>query len=325
MRWYNFIIIILLTIVSSCGKDCSDVCNPECKDYDPCKCTPKTSADFKMEIQAGYRWFEIDLISPSCPPYVRFTAKDSTADEYLWEIGADTFQTRSCVLGCFPKKTNIPIKLTVKRKRPNTSCHPNDKGFDSLTKFLYSADIGDAYIRNNTSDCSPKPPENTIDKTIIGKFRGYNKSNPNKIFDMEYIKFKSMCKTETKKGVLGLVNNWIIPTVDIVNLPYEGNSVHKSFFVENKYANFTNVNSASADGLALLDGEARGDYQVLQAGYYLDEQFKDSIPLSKYYGFFKFYAYLDAKDKDKLTFEYWYRDTITRRIRSDVFIGTRVP
>lgn len=319
--------ILAIGLIYGCCKDCSDVCNPDCNNYDPCICTPKTNANFKMEIQAGNRWFEIDLISPGCPPYVRFTANDSTADEYLWEIGADTFQTRSCVLGCFPVKTYVPIKLTVKRKNPNKTCHPDDNGFATLTKNLYSADISDNYNYNNNNDCTFQLPLNIIDKTIRGKYRGYNKSNPTRIFDMQFISYKSNCFTETKKGLLGIYSSWRIPSIDIVNIPYEGNSVHKSFFTENKYWNIGAGGSHSVDGIYLYDNKksASGDYMAIQGGFYTDEEFKDSTPISKYYSFFKFYGYLDIKDKDKFTFEYWYRDTLTRKIRSDVFIGTRVP
>lgn len=331
MKSYSLILLLGLWMVSGCCKDCYDVCNPDCDNYNPCICTPKTSADFKMEIQAGNRWFEIDLISPGCPPYVRFTAIDSTADEYLWEIGAETFQTRSCVVGCFPRTTHVPIKLSVKRKKPNTSCHPDDKGFDSLTKYLYSADLSDKYVYNNNNDCSFQLPENRTDKTIRGKFRGYNKSNPSRTFEMQYNGYKAFCKTDYKQGILGLYSAWNIPTLDLINIPYEGNSVHKSFFVEGKHINLNTNGSQTVDGIKVADSKLAGDYQALQAGWYFDDYYMetkklwDTVPLIKYYGFFKFYAYLDAKDKDKLTFEYWYRDTITRKIRNDVFIGTRVP
>lgn len=322
MKGYVYLIAIMLGFVSGCGKDCTDPNNPECSNYDPCYGKQETSADFYTEIKRGNRWFDVEIGETDRENW-RFRAKDSTADEYLWEVGADKFTTKSFTLSGFPMHQSIPIKLTVKRYKPNTTCYPNDKGEASMTKYIYT----DYEIPYRFNYITGKVPLPTSSKLIWGKFKGYNKRAPSFIFDFEfrYIDYQPYRFLPSYLGTTFERS----PEFDMINIPFYGRSVYSTYnsndtFIFNGYGSGLPV-----DGIDNKDGITGG----LQAAHFslnaaetlYGRDMYTVHQFSRYYSFFKSYIYLEPKDKDKIVVEYWYRDTVTRKILKDTFIGTRVP
>src|SRR5688572_30493108 len=90
-----------LLVSMSCNEKqpCSDPTNPDCYNYRPVVVKKDLRADFSMvedfgmypRVQ-GWEYYDTDT---SLSPFVTFTALDSTAIKYLWQIGSDTFSSRS--------------------------------------------------------------------------------------------------------------------------------------------------------------------------------------------------------------------------------------
>lgn len=321
MKGYVYLIAIILGFVSGCGKDCTDPNNPECSNYDPCYGKQETSADFYTEVKYGGRYFEVDVANSGT--MWRFRAKDTTADEYLWEIGADIFNTKEVFLKNFPYKVSVPIKLTVMRNNPNVKCFPNDKGTDTKVKNILTESTGD-FLNDYFKGTGPK---NLTTKTIYGKFRGSNKRSIGRVFTMELKPYCCNYRTDEKRGADGRIMQFEYPDFDLVNIPYEGVSLYKCFETKEPWWTITSRGPVIyVDGIPNIDDnyEPAGGIEADHLSLRHEEKYKDSVNSSKYYSFFKSYFYLDRKDKDKITIEYWYRDTITRKILKDTFVGTRI-
>jgi hypothetical protein len=300
-------------MVSGCCKDkCQDPSNPECGNYNPCYGKQETSADFYTEVKAGNRWFESDFAFTG----FRFRAKDTSADEYLWEIGSEKYTTRSLYLDKFPNSTSI--KLTVKRNKPYTSCFPNDKGIVTMTKVVYTDNTDDFYEYMRMPDT--QTPRGKY-KMLNGRYEGFNKRNPNFKFKVEYKLYASQLLYGN--GVLGY-SRYATPPYDITNIPYYGRSLSECVLEDEKILPYYRQMGYSREGVPIVDDYA-GDYCANHNGIMsYDNQPKNSLRW-KYYDFFKYYAWLDHPTKDKITIEYWYVDTITRKVLKDTFLGTRIP
>ncbi len=134
--------LLLLMYVIACKKQqpqmTTEVTNP-------CDCATEVSAAFIMEELAGvpgsgkekYK-SETDTIYGSSP--VLFTALEKDA-EYTWYIGAEVI-TEKTFWRFFDNTLagqTLPMTLVVKKK-PNTTCFPNDDGYDSITKTITIVD-----------------------------------------------------------------------------------------------------------------------------------------------------------------------------------------
>lgn len=326
--FYIGTIVLLCTV--SCDKDCYDPSNPSCTNYDACKYGhPKTSADFVIEQPCGKYWFETDLVNMG--DLVRFRAKDTSPGiTYLWTIGARNYTTRSVSLDGFPDKTWINITLQISKPKPNNPCYPLDNGKDTVQKRFYAIDATNLlydYTQN-------LPPRITNIKVLNGRYSGYNARNPNRYFTMECRSFFPMIQVdpnlpnsrmyledEQRRG------EYQVPQVDFTNIPYEGTGIHSAFFGGKKILKIVEGYDVQIDGMDLIDlpgGNTYANFRCAHYSFYANEAYKDSCEMAKYYSFFKSYAYLDYKDLDKITIEYWYRDTITRRIIKDTFFGRRI-
>jgi hypothetical protein len=84
----------LLTAIVSCRKTrCHDPQNPECENYNPCFCSTKPSADFKIRQWNGWAvetnpesMEYCDTIIGTC---AKFFANYETGNSYIWKIGSD--------------------------------------------------------------------------------------------------------------------------------------------------------------------------------------------------------------------------------------------
>ncbi|TAF76661.1 MAG: hypothetical protein EAZ53_03405 [Bacteroidetes bacterium] len=96
--------------------------------------------------------------------HVKFVAKDTTADSYLWTIGAGVYTTTSVILDFSEATKNGAIKVDVSlkvTKKSDTTCFPTQKGVaESSRKF--------------TAKSSIKFDESKI----YGKYFGYRDGNP---------------------------------------------------------------------------------------------------------------------------------------------------
>lgn len=326
MKWYVYILATMLGLVSGCCKDeCQDPSNPECANYDPCYGKQETSADFYTEIKRGNRWFDVE-IGETDGELWRFRAKDSTADEYLWEVGADKFTTKSFTLSGFPLLQSIPIKLTVKRYKRNTTCYPNDKGEATLTKNIYT----DYTLPYQFNYITGQVPASSTRKLIWGKYYGYNKRNPNFKFEFE---FRYHAPNNNLRRIVTYFGSSIADDIleDFINIPYFGKGSYTSYTSKDTFLTVQYDNILPVDGNTYTDGITGG----MQAGHFgigtveydpfSKRKFYEFHDFSRYYSFFKTYIYLEPKNRDNITVEYWYRDTLSRKILKDTFIGTRVP
>lgn len=92
MKNYPYAILLILFFITSasrCKKECQDVWNPKCENYDPC--FKKVSADFQMRIQFLHdvepQVFEVDTVVAGRTVY--FTAKDTSDVQYEWVFSND--------------------------------------------------------------------------------------------------------------------------------------------------------------------------------------------------------------------------------------------
>jgi len=120
----------------------------------PCDCATEVSAEFKMEELAGYpgtslaeKKSETDTIYGNSP--VMFTALEDGAD-YTWYLGAEVIKEKefwryfnNTLIG-----QTLPVSLVVK-KNPNTTCLPNDDGYDSISKTITVVDGAHLYTAPN--------------------------------------------------------------------------------------------------------------------------------------------------------------------------------
>jgi hypothetical protein len=148
MKKIIYLVVLFLTLLSfhSCKDDCQNPRDPDCENYNPCTDAKQTSAAFTIK-EARYteiiepRLADFLMDTDSC--YARsiyFEALQLDADSYIWQIGSE-IQPRygKQVNVVFPdnlRGTTFTIQLIVKRK-PNTSCFPNDDGIDTLTRKFY--------------------------------------------------------------------------------------------------------------------------------------------------------------------------------------------
>ena len=178
MKNYPFAILLILFFITSasrCKKECQDVWNPKCENYDPC--FKKVSADFQMRTLTealGPRYFEVDTIMKYDAVY--FKALDSTDVTYEWTIGTDprTYTDRVVRIG-FDNPTELDIKLTVKRK---SGCSLTEGGEQTITRHLV-----------------------VVEKSAIkGKYLGYLESKPSEKFTIEIVE---------PNDTLGIVNYYV--------------------------------------------------------------------------------------------------------------------
>jgi hypothetical protein len=156
----------LFLIVLSCGKDKPEAAVSRCR---------ASAADTSFQIQErvgiddSARFFATDTIIAS-RELVYFTAKDTTADVYQWQIGTDprTFTGKSVQLMFDAPYGTINIKLTQKRNAGN-AC-------------LGVLPAERVYTKNLTvvSDASQLP--------MVGDFYGYNLSHPSQKFTVSILR-----------------------------------------------------------------------------------------------------------------------------------------
>jgi len=128
-------LLILLPIVlllTACPED--DPVKP-----DPCEGKKPVSAEFDIyevppfELPKMWKLYDTDTVSSD---EILFVALEENA-EYEWHLGSEVIKTKSFSRRQFPKRTNIPVTLIV-RKNPDTLCYSQDDGIDTLTRRFYT-------------------------------------------------------------------------------------------------------------------------------------------------------------------------------------------
>jgi hypothetical protein len=168
LKLYGTIALVAL-LFGSCHK------NPE---PDPCKDYKPFSADFTMtEIIKGYQLSEtIESDTVSEGDLVTFSAKQDL-DKYEWKIGEDprTWNTKTVSLSFYGYPDNyilkpLTINITLKGKRAKKDidnvCTTNIKEEGSITRKLVVMPL-------------------TTKPAILGKYEGFELSNPDKKFVLE--------------------------------------------------------------------------------------------------------------------------------------------
>ena len=139
-----------------CKDECDDATNKDCPNYvesvvdDPCVGAMSTSADFVMlqrlpvenALDTLVEFYQNCLFGYD----ITLHAMQDNA-EYHWIIGTDSYYTRDVTFNFGQEFVNqtIPLKLIVTRT-PDSSCHPNDNGVDTLVHTVIPKHNCDASI-----------------------------------------------------------------------------------------------------------------------------------------------------------------------------------
>jgi hypothetical protein len=136
---YTSIFLAALVLTFACKKEKPEL---NISDHDPCGCASEVSADFDILelVNVGITVVETPTDHILDDRYAKFVAKEENA-QYTWYIGSQTFNTKEASR-YFSRDWigyNIPITLVV-QKIPNSTCFPNDDGYDSVTKIMHVYD-----------------------------------------------------------------------------------------------------------------------------------------------------------------------------------------
>jgi hypothetical protein len=147
---------IILFIISCCKDDALPA-------PDPCKGKTSFKADFTIEEKVGDTSFVTD--KALAPGYIFFKAKGNY-DSVRWYVGGiqNTSTNPNHVL--YFQNPEGPVDVTfIGYKKPYTQCFPNDKATDTVRKTVIIL-----------------PRDQTA--AIVGRFHGYNESNPADTFSV---------------------------------------------------------------------------------------------------------------------------------------------
>ena len=159
----------MLFSASSCRR-CTDECDPNCKNYDPCCGQIPPNASFKIyEVLQNnpsiqYQGYEPEDVATDTIVFIntaRFYA-DNEADYYEWSIDGDnrTWNTREFFLNFGNLPFYQPAEVTLKVYRDfDKSCHPNAQDTAEFKRTLYTVPFDssrvygyyDGYLQSNTN------------------------------------------------------------------------------------------------------------------------------------------------------------------------------
>lgn len=158
MRITFLVSVLFIVLVSgSCRR------NPPEPQLDPCKDKTPFRAAFTVEEKVGDTSFVSD--KALAPGYVFFKAQ-GIYDSVRWFIGGqqNTSTNRNHVL--YFQNPEGPVEVTfIGYKKPDTQCFPNDKATDTVRKTV-----------------TILPRDGSA--AIVGRFQGYNESNPADTFSV---------------------------------------------------------------------------------------------------------------------------------------------
>jgi hypothetical protein len=164
---------IFVLTVGACKEKCTDITNPDCENYNPCYGrTTKPNADFAAHQwgSPGYRCYGDTLFADGTLGWTAvFRAADTTqkGTTYKWKVGNDprvfTDKTIFLPFGQEVIHTTIPVQLIVSRPS-DAACLKTVS--DTITKSFYFVGLAET--------------------KVWGKYRGYLKSKPNEIFEINW-------------------------------------------------------------------------------------------------------------------------------------------
>ncbi|WP_298299827.1 hypothetical protein [Hydrotalea sp.] len=155
---FFLVTLFIILLADSCRRKL-----PEQPPTDPCKDKTSFKAGFTIEEIVGDTSFVTD--KALAPGYVLFRAQ-GTYDSVQWFIGGpqNTSANRNHVL--YFQNPEGPVDVTfIGYRKPDTQCFPNDKATDTVHKTV-------TILPRNES------------AAIVGRFHGYNESNPADTFSV---------------------------------------------------------------------------------------------------------------------------------------------
>ena len=192
----------LIVGLQSCEKECTDACNPECENYDPCCGKTKADASFKIyellqempsDHNVGFKGEDVATDTIISTNFALFKA-DYEAEYYEWSVGTDprVWNSHEFTLrfSSVPYYTPIEVRLKV-YKKTDQSCFPGASDTAVFTRTLYTV-----------------PRDSS---RVTGRFEGYLESNPNenKFFEIDLI--------EDQRGIDGIAVSGITPNCSMSN------------------------------------------------------------------------------------------------------------
>jgi len=184
---YTSLIGVLLyssSAMVSCRKCCYDYKNPECENYDPCRATPLSNADFDIVLDYinpqtnSHKYYKVPEDDTIRAGTYNFKCWQSGNDSVLWKIGTEKkYRRGDSVIVFFDKDvpgTEGPITIIcITCRKPNPRCKAGDDGRDTVVKQY----IIHAYRKGNYDSYN-------------GVFRGCLTSKPNDTFNVTCINSK---------------------------------------------------------------------------------------------------------------------------------------
>lgn len=154
---------LLLLIAPACRKQKS------LKESDVCLAAGKDTS-FRIEERLGGdapRFFATDTVMAS-QELVYFTACDSTADEYSWQVGLDsrTFSGRTLQLSFGNVHGPLTIQLT-QRRRPTNACYGQLPSEATYRRILTVVSPNDAPIRGSFYGCNKSDTAKKFTVTVL--------------------------------------------------------------------------------------------------------------------------------------------------------------
>lgn len=194
----GFAVLLIATLAiastSTSCKRCTDPCDPECKNYDPCCGQAPANAQFTIyEIlqrnpSMRYQGYEPKDVATDTIIFInvaRFYA-DYEADYYEWRLDGDNrvWNTREFFLGFINLPYYTPAEVTLKVYKPfDRSCFPNGQDTAIYKRTLYTVPFDSS--------------------KVYGTYNGYLKSQPNISRPFEIFNFKDMFggKEDSIRGI----------------------------------------------------------------------------------------------------------------------------
>lgn len=246
--------LIIILLAGSCRR------NPQEVPVDPCKDRTSFKAAFTIEEKVGDTSYVTD--KALAPGYVFFKAKGAY-DSIRWYIGGTQNTSTNTNHVLYFQNPEGPVDVTfIGYKKPDINCFPNDKATDTMRQTI-----------------TILPRDNKAG--IVGRFLGYNESNPADTFTVEisyviYNGFGSYYVKNLPKGCPGYTAGNIERPNDVgleIAAGYSGFRVNEGSkmcatvtgygFLRGKDSIKINYSAMPVSGQPFVPGGPRADYRFI--------------------------------------------------------------
>jgi hypothetical protein len=118
-------------------RECNDIKNPDCGNYNPCHGQTEANADFRILEQLISLKFETDTILSSCNTKIHFVSKYD-ADTFIWTLGSETIYEKEFLRSCgWPSDEWITVQLVAIKSAYKNPCLPESKLRDTVNKSFF--------------------------------------------------------------------------------------------------------------------------------------------------------------------------------------------